>query len=293
MKLHYLLKVLFEIVRVHLRFLLLFGQLRGKFISIKSLSKHKHHSKLIIIGSGDTTNTFLKSQEHSRKLLPDVMTLSYSGLLNIDIRYQFYEKPRTTKLVIEHITKILPEFKNKIQQDEYGIFINKDPKNNKKFPGYEFIDENNLIVINSKLRHSEDIKVFLKIFQKCKISDYCTVQIRGSLFTLVYLAKKLDYREVLLVGFDLNGSPYFFMHNDIYKALNLTDPYLLDDWIPELGYHFTSDPSNKQPIQDVMNFITYDDNFKLFIYGKESLLSAIFPSLADEELVEFGYIKND
>ena len=79
----------------------------------------------------------------------------------------------------------------------------------------------------------------------------------------------MKYEEVLLVGFDLNGSDYFFKNSDKEEWKQFSDPYEIDAWRPAKGYYFTSDPSTEQPIQDVVGCLASIENFKfIFIVVK-------------------------
>ena len=107
------LEILKEIIRISLRFLLTCIRCKGKFLSLRKLKSYKRSNRLVIIGCGSSVNEFLKIKEKYDYFNYDVMTLSYSGLLDIDIQYNFYEKPRNVKIIKEHKEKLLPLFKKR------------------------------------------------------------------------------------------------------------------------------------------------------------------------------------
>lgn len=57
-------------------------------------------------------------------------------------------------------------------------------------------------------RTASSMKFYLKAFDKLKLSD--AIRSRGgALFSALYFAKKMDYKKIILVGFDLNSNLYF------------------------------------------------------------------------------------
>lgn len=282
-------KVFWEILRISLRFVLTCIRAKGKFISLRKLKSYKRSNRVVIIGCGSSVNEFLKIKEKYNCFNYDVMTLSYSGLLDIGSQYNFYEKPRTSKIINEHKEKLLPLLEKRTQNRKDFIFINKDPWNQIKFDKFDFVDKNNLIVINTKLKKAKQISLLLNLFQKIPMSKFSTIQVRGSLFTLINLSKLLGYEEVLLVGFDLDGSEYFFRNNETYKKMDLTDPYTLEDWTPSEGFHFTSDPRNVLTIQQALQFIDTDNTFEIKHFQETGLLASVFPNLCENGLVNQGY----
>ena len=229
--------------------------------------------------------------EHS--INADVMSLSYGGLVDIDITYHLYEKPTAVHMISEHENYVVPALKRKLDQGRIALFINKNPQIQHSLKGAEFIEKYNLIVINSKLRKRKDIIRLLSLYEKLPISQYCGIQIRGSLFTTVYLARLMKYEEVLLVGFDLNGSDYFFKNSDKEEWKHFSDPYELDAWRPAKGYHFTSDPSTEQPIQDVVGCLASIENFQIYNYSSESLLTETFYTPEFAEFENLGFFTLD
>ncbi len=186
----------------------------SNWLDIQKLKSKKRSNKIFILGSGQSLLD-LCDEDWREIERHDSLSLNFNVMLDHIPSFFMFEMPRDKdrkSVFLEWLERRSLQYgENRVSIIVRNIcsedFCNGDiPENIEKFC---YICEE--IPLSAPTRRSLKLQIkflntFLLKYEKCVPTH------KGSLFTACYLAALLEYKEVYLVGFDLNNTKYFYEH---------------------------------------------------------------------------------
>ena len=249
---------------------------KRNLLSAQQLAVHRK-SKLLIIGGGPSINKldkdfFNKLQDY------DVAAFSYAALLPVKIKYYFYEVPQG-QLLNHHQRYLYPTLKHKHESKEIEHFILKNHNSNAKglFNRFPFFKPS--ITFPIHISSVDRLFRMLKLVDFFKLSAKYFFQVRASLFSVCYWADALGYKEILLVGIDLNSSKYFYEGPNPWLVEQVPNPFSEDE--QAVDAHPTSENTDGIKLHTAMEVLNEHISAKVYINNPRSALADIFEHKAE------------
>lgn len=274
--LHKLLKhsVLVNLIYMLYRYLFVSWILKHKVVSAETVLKPERKSKLVVLGGGASVNN-LSSDFFDKLEDYDVIALSYAVLLPVKVDYFLYEIPRSKELSQEHNEILYPRLADKNKKGGIGSFFVKNPntKLGKLRRAFPLILPS--ITFPIHVQSEKKLAYMIRFFKKTGLSRKYFFQSRGSLFSSVFWGDSIGYKEILLVGIDLNTVEYFYEDKNKWFDFSIPNPFY-DKNIVNKGVHPTNDEDLGMKIEDAMRVLKENIEAKVFVTNPNSALAPDF-----------------
>jgi hypothetical protein len=236
----------------------------GKIRFVSQFRQFKTSDTLFILGCGDSLNDLTESQwNHLNRC--DVAGLSYSCLLDLKQTFHFIERPyrfgRENRLFLKE--QLFARYKaEKIKNIIWKSldYKEKRPLDLSIVPEFNTLLEANIYVRDYGNSQLELQKKIIKHILNLRLHQHIFFLNLASLFSLALFGIGLNYKNIVFIGIDLNGSDYFFYNEEKFpqyaelKHLHRSQREI--KYGSETNFHATANPDKGIPVDILLEILS-------------------------------------
>lgn len=230
---------------------------------VSQYRQFKQSDTLFILGCGDSLNDLTESQWNRVKEC-DVAGLSYSCLLDLTQNYHFIERPY--RFGVENRFFLKEKLFSRYQEEKIKNIIwksldykEKRPLDLSVAPEFTTLLEANIYLKNHSSSQIELQKKIIKLILNLGLHKHIFFLNLASLFSLTLFGIGLNYKNIVFIGIDLNGSDYFFYNEEKFpECAELTRLHRLQREVQygsETEFHATADPSKGITVDQLLEIL--------------------------------------
>jgi hypothetical protein len=235
----------------------------GRIRFVSQFRQFKTSDTLFILGCGDSLNDLTESQwNHLNRC--DVAGLSYSCLLDIKQTFHFIERPyrfgRENRLFLQE--QLFARYKaEKIKNIIWKSldYKEKRPLDLSIVPEFNTLLEANIYLKDYGNSQLDLQKKIIKQILNLNLHQHIFFLNLASLFSLALFGVGLNYKNIVFIGIDLNGSDYFFYNEEKFpQYAELTRLHRSQREIKygsETAFHATANPDKGIPVDNLLEIL--------------------------------------